>query len=70
MGPWPVDDDSFSEMNDVQLLALAASHLREEASLPPLSLARKAAGQKYDLAKAELDRRLMIHVTGELGKLQ
>lgn len=57
-----MDADPFAGMTDEEVLEAAAGHLRRESSLPPLSLARILAGQQYDRAKAELDRRFTAHV--------
>jgi hypothetical protein len=65
--------DPFAGMSDVQVLELAAAHLRREASLPPCSLGRIIAAQQYDRCRTELDRRaftrVLARVTRSLGQL-
>lgn len=61
------ETDPFAGLSDSDVLAIAAGHLRTEASLPPHSLSRIVAGQQYDRAKAELDRRLLAYVVAKLG---
>jgi hypothetical protein len=62
-----MDTDPYAGLTDSEVLEIAAGHLRVEASLPPHSVARIAAGQQYDRAKAELDRRLLAHIVAELS---
>jgi hypothetical protein len=60
--------DPFAGLTDVEVLEIAKGHLRRESELPPLSLARLAAGQQYDRARDELDRRAFAFALARLAE--
>jgi len=63
-----MDADPYAGLTDEQVLGIAAASLRTEAALPPHSVARLAAGQQYDRAKAELDRRALAFALARLAE--
>lgn len=58
--------DPYAAMTDAQVLARAAGALRKIPDLPVGSVQRGIQWALYESAKAELDRRLFLHVAGHL----
>jgi hypothetical protein len=65
MGPHP-DVDPYADMNDEQVLGIAAQALRRVQGYPVGSLQRAIMWARYEAAKAELDIRLYTHVVRKL----
>jgi hypothetical protein len=62
-------DDPYAGMTDEQVLARAAKALRKAATLPTGSIERAIQWAVYDSAKAELDRRLFLHVVAKITEI-
>ena len=62
--------DPYAAMTDAQVLARAAAVLRKVPELPAGTIQRGFQWALYESAKAELDRRLFLHVAARLGRQQ
>jgi len=58
--------DPYAAMTDIQVLARAAAALRKVPELPVGSIQRGLQWALYESARAELDRRLFLHVAARL----
>jgi hypothetical protein len=66
---WP-GTDPYAGMSDEQVLARAARALGKVPALPLGSVERAIQWAVYESAKAELDRRMFLHLAAALGQQQ
>lgn len=60
--------DPYAAMTDTQVLARAAAALRKVPEFPVGSVQRGMQWALYESAKAELDRRVFLHVAARLRR--